>query len=66
MKLQTRLNVIEGEVLCPHTCEWKSVGECATCAELTKIEGTDHGSVVVCTPEIERPFASVLQRMIRA
>jgi hypothetical protein len=66
MELHTRLNVIEGEVLCPHSCQWKSAEKCAVCAELTQIEETDHGPVVVCEPDVERPFASVLQQMIHA
>ena len=51
MKVQTRLSAIEGQVLCPHSCDWKSVAECAHCAELTRIEQDETGTTVVCAPE---------------
>ncbi len=64
MKVHTRLSAIEGQVLCPHSCDWKSVAECAHCAELTRIEQDETGTTVVCAPEVDRPLGSVLHDMI--
>jgi hypothetical protein len=66
MKVHTRLNAVEGQVLCPHNCEWKSVEECAHCAELSRIEQDGARTTIVCAPEIDRPLGSVLQDMVRA
>lgn len=66
MKIHTRLTAIDGQVLCPHTCDWKSVEECAHCAELSRIEHDERRTTVVCAPEVDRPLGSVLQEMIRA
>lgn len=65
MRIHTRLNVIEGQVICPHSCGWKPVDECAHCAELNRIEQDERRTTVVCAPEIDRPLGSVLEDMIR-
>lgn len=65
MKVYTRLRVVDGNVLCPHTCDWKSVEECARCSELTRIERGEAGTTVVCAPEIEQPLGSLLRELVR-
>lgn len=65
MKVYTRLTAVDGEVLCPHTCDWRSVSECARCAELSRIEHGGELTTVVCAPEVDRPLSRLLEDMVR-
>ncbi len=65
MRLHSRLNVVDGKVVCPHTCKWKAIEGCGACTELQQIGAGQHGQVVVCEPDVARPFSDVLADMVR-
>jgi len=66
MRIEARLNVIDGQVLCPRSCRWESPDHCEVCRELARVEGHD-GIVdaVICRPEIEE-LSRTISRLARA
>lgn len=64
--LHTRLNVIDGKVLCARTCQWKEVEGCAACRDLRRFEHGPRGDIVDCDPEITRSVDQVMYDLMRA
>lgn len=65
MRLHTRLNAVDGKVLCPHDCAWKELEKCAACTELREIAHGEQGDTVVCEPTVNVSFDRLLDGMIR-
>jgi hypothetical protein len=61
-EVEFRLNVLDKEVCCPHSCEYRSVEDCVKCSELLRIEP----EAVVCRPRMNRPLSAVMEDMMRA
>ena len=66
MRIEARLNVVEGKVLCPRTCRWESPDHCEVCSALARVERRDgHVDAVVCRPEVES-LPRTITRLARA
>lgn len=65
MKMKARMIVTRDGVVCPKSCQWRSVEECLACKSLRAIERRGTDDVVVCEPALDRPLGEVLQGMIR-
>jgi len=66
VRIQFRLNVVDGRVLCPRTCTWQTVDHCALCAELARIEQREHERMVARRPQIAGGLSRTVERLIRA
>jgi len=67
MLIQARLNVIDGRVLCPHSCRWETPDHCARCVELARTERDERGETraIVCRPQVSR-LATAIEHLAHA
>jgi len=52
MRLNARLNVIDGHVACPRTGQLYPLEHCRACVDLEEVEARDHHVVVRCRPDV--------------
>jgi hypothetical protein len=52
MKIECRLELVDGAVLCPRSERWLESGECAECRFLDRVDVRGRERVVLCTPEV--------------
>lgn len=64
MRVNARLNVVEGHVVCPRTAKPSTLEHCQACRELTHVEVHDDTTVVLCHPEVGS-FAAAIDRLAR-